>query len=96
MTWILSKSSRLDKKFMVKNTENNKVIHFGAKSYSDFTLHKDEKRKMNYIVRHGANEDFNDLNKASAWARWLLWNKATLIGSVRDMEKKFKIKIKIL
>ena len=93
--YVLQKSSRVDKKFMVK-TPQGKIIHFGANNYSDFTLHKDEKRKENYIKRHGApasREDWSDLNKASCWARYILWNKPTLTGSIRDMEKRFGIKI---
>lgn len=90
--YVLQKSSRVDKKFMVK-TPQGKIIHFGANNYSDFTLHKDEKRKENYIKRHSVNENFNDLNTASSWSRYILWNKPTLIGSIRDMEKRFGIKI---
>lgn len=94
MFYKLSKSYRPDKKFMVITPEN-KSIHFGAKAYSDFTILKDEKRKMNYISRHTPNEDWADLSKAGTWSRYILWNKPTLIGSVRDMEKQFKIKIKL-
>jgi len=35
----LSRSSRNEKKFMVKI--GDKVVHFGAKGYQDYTMHKD-------------------------------------------------------
>ena len=75
---------------------SGKILHFGADSFSDYTIHKDFKRKENYLARHGApasREDWSDLTKAGTWSRYLLWNKPTLVGSVRDMEKKFGIKI---
>lgn len=33
---------------------NGKVVRFGLRGYSDFTLHKDPQRMMRYIRRHGA------------------------------------------
>lgn len=29
-------------------------IHFGARGYEDYLIHKDEKRRENYRARHGA------------------------------------------
>lgn len=40
----LKTSSRKDKKYMLI-TPDNKKIHFGAKNMSDYTIHKDDKRK---------------------------------------------------
>ena len=71
-----------------------KKITFGAKGYSDYTIiHKDDHRKNNYIKRHQVNEDWEDLEKAGTWSRYILWNKPTLKASIRDMERKFNIKI---
>ena len=47
----ITKSNRKDKKYMAI-IDNKKTIHFGATSYEDFTTHKDEKRKQNYMTRH--------------------------------------------
>ena len=43
-------STRKGKKYMVKSPDN-KWIHSGALGYEDFTKHKDEKRKDNYLKR---------------------------------------------
>jgi hypothetical protein len=72
---------------------NQKKINFGAKGYSDYTIHKDPKRKDNYIKRHQVNEDWSDLEKAGTWSRYILWNKPTLNQSIKDMEQRFKVKI---
>jgi len=92
MSYKLSRSTRKDKKYMVVLPDNKK-IHFGAAGYSDFTINKDVDRKKNYILRHQINEDWGDLKKAGTWSRFILWNKETIKDSVKDMEKRFNIKI---
>ena len=43
-------STRKDKKFMVENPKG-KMVHFGAKGYDDYTKHKDDTRRQNYLSR---------------------------------------------
>ena len=43
------------------------MIYFGAASYSDLTIHKDEERKKRYIIRHekmriGQNQELTQLS----------------------------------
>ena len=57
-TYVLRKSSRASKKFMITTPEEKK-IHFGAKNYEDYTIHKNGARKHNYINRHSVNEDWS-------------------------------------
>ena len=98
--FYLEPSDKKTKKWMVSyiNPESGRVnsIQFGAKGMSDFTIHKDKKRKERYIKRHQANEDWNDPLTAGFWSRWLLWNKPTLKASINDMEKRFDIKIHLI
>lgn len=68
-----------------------RIVHFGAKGYEDFTTHKDEDRKDNYLARHKANEDWNDPMTAGALSRWILWNKPTLQASIADYKKRFNL-----
>ena len=51
------------------------------------------KRKANYISRHKKRENWRDMGSAGFWAKNLLWNKPTLKASIRDVEKKFKVRI---
>jgi len=90
----LSKSTRKDKKYMVEI--DNKKIHFGATGYSDFTLHKDPKRKKLYIMRHKKRENWeiSGIKTPGFWARWILWNLPSLEESIDNVERKFKIKIR--
>ena len=90
---ILQKSSNPKKKFDA--LVNDKKVSFGSSSYQDYTQHKDEQRKKNYIARHGSgNENWNDLTTAGAWSKGILWNKPTIRESIKSMENKFNIDIK--
>ena len=86
---ILQKSNKKDKKFDAI-IDGKKTISFGAKGYSDFTRHKDEERKRNYIARHKVNQNWNDYNTAGFWAKNILWNKSTIEESIKDTDRKFK------
>ena len=92
--YIVMNSDRRGKRYVaIPTTEGQgKIIHFGSDAHSNFTMHKDPKRKLSYLKRHG-NEDWTDLNKAGTWSRYLLWNLPTLQESARDMENHFGIKI---
>ncbi len=63
---------------------------FGAAGYSDFTIHKDEERKLRYINRHN-NENWtkSGINSAGFWSRWLLWNLPTITASYQDISSEF-------
>ena len=96
LEYTLSESDKKDKKYMVKflNEYSGRIntIHFGSFGMSDYTISNDEKRKSLYKIRH--SKDFvNDLNHAGAWSMNLLWNKKTILESIKDMEKRFRIKI---
>ena len=69
-----------------------KVVAFGAKGYSDFTKHKNTTRKARYIKRHsGMGEHWNKPDTPGALSRWILWNKPSLKGSLRDFKKRFSL-----
>jgi hypothetical protein len=99
----LEKSTKSDKKFMVTfikseksgSGKRNKTIHFGAKGYSDYTIHKDKERMKRYTDRHKGKEKWNKSGMYSAgfWAKHILWNKPSLRASINDTSRKFKIKI---
>ena len=96
---VITKSDR-DKKykavFSTKDKKKTKTLHFGAKGMSDFTKHKDPKRKERYLKRHKKNENWNNPLTAGALSRWILWNKPTLKASIEDFENRFKLKKKCL
>jgi hypothetical protein len=86
----LFESPRKCKKY-VATFDDGKKIHFGAKGYEDYTLHKDDERKMKYIKRHRKRENWLDPISPGTLSRYLLWNKKTLIESIKDYKKRFNV-----
>lgn len=70
-------------------TSTGRKVYFGASGYDDFTIHKNPERKQRYINRHQKNENWNNINTAGFWSRWLLWNKPTIQASYNDIKKRF-------
>lgn len=97
MEIILRKSNKPNKKFMA-TIDGKKTIHFGAKGMSDFTIHKDPKRKERYIARHKARENWtkSGIKTAGYWSKHILWNKPSLRESIKNIEKRDNIKIKYI
>ena len=90
---ILEKSKVSTKKFAA--IIGNKTVNFGAKGYSDYTLHKDEDRMHRYENRHKRRENWkkSGIKTAGFWSKWILWNKPSFNASIKDTEKRFNIKI---
>lgn len=100
-TYILKKSSNSSKKYMITTppdriTGRTKTIHFGAAGMSDYTKHKDYERMERYEIRHKKREDWKKtgIKTAGFWSKWILWNKPSLNGSIKDTERRFGIIIK--
>lgn len=74
------------------NDELIKKVDFGARGYSDYTIHKDHNRQLRYLVRHQKNEDWDNPYSAGALSRYILWNKPTLEASIKDYKKRFIFK----
>ena len=87
-------SEKSDKKMKAVFTYadgHQKTTHFGGKGYSDFTIHKDPKRKQRYLDRHEKNEDWGDPTSAGALSRWVLWNKKSKTASIEDYKRRFDL-----
>ena len=85
-------SHKLNKKYMAifMIDDNLKITHFGDDRYEDFTMHRDTKRKQRYINRH-QHENWDNPTSAGTLSRFLLWNKSTLIESIKDFKKRFNL-----
>ena len=92
--YYIKPSSRKDKKFMVVMGPNM-IHHFGQAGYEDYTTTDDKKRKDNYIARMSVNQDWskNGMHTSGFWAKHVLWAKPTIKGSIKELQKKFGIKI---
>ena len=72
----LEKSSKPDKKLVIKFSDPNLTIHFGSKNSSTYLDHHDKHKRSNYLKRHMVNEDWDNVNAGSLSA-WLLWGSTT-------------------
>ena len=44
-------SKRKDKKYAIYDPNTKKLVHFGKVNYEDYTKHKNEERRLNYLNR---------------------------------------------
>jgi hypothetical protein len=72
-------------------TRRQKKIKFGAFGMSDYTIHKDIKRKTLYETRHIVRENWNDPGTAGFWSKWILWNKPTVDASLKETIQRFNL-----
>lgn len=86
------KGKKLQAIFYDENKKKIETIPFGAEGMSDFTLHKDPKRKERYLDRHRTREDWTKPNNAGSLSRWILWNKTTRDSSIKDYLKRFELR----
>lgn len=92
-------SDQARKKFRIEitdsRTQTTRIVHFGAKGYSDYTIHRDRDRMERYTIRHRARENWtrSGIYTAGFWAKWLLWNKPSLTASIQDTARRFRFRI---
>lgn len=58
--------------FVTTPKGNVKAVHFGDSSMSDYTQHKNKKRRANFRARHNC-ADKKDKTKAGYWSCKHLW-----------------------
>ena len=96
MKVIIKKSTNSKKKYMAifydKNKKKVKTTHFGSYGMSDYTKHKDKKRKTRYLTRHRKRENWSNYMSAGALSRYLLWGETSFRESIKKYKNKFNLK----
>ena len=90
----LSESKRTHKRMQAKFMMDGKMrtIHFGDDRYINYTIHHDEKKRDRYKKRHIFTPTDGPMFPGF-WSLNILWNKRTINASVRDVERRFGMKI---
>jgi hypothetical protein len=72
-----------------------RTVHFGAKGYSDYTMHKDRQRMKRYVIRHRRRENWGLSGQYTPgfWSRWLLWSRPTLKGALAKTQRVLRRRI---
>ena len=110
MKVVLTQSPKPTKKYRIQFVNTGKTVDFGAKGYSDYTIHKDPARMRLYVQRHGGKvpknaanllkvkksnkENWSDPHTAGFWSRWLLWSFPNMTASKKHIRDAFGITIK--
>jgi len=93
----INKKKKLTAVFENKKTKKTKKVSFGSSPNKDYTIYSKgdkkeaEMKKKAYIARHQVRENFNNPITAGALSRWILWNKPTVVASIADFKKRFKL-----
>jgi len=104
--YILKKSNRKGKKYVMIMPDENMKHHFGATGYRDYTLMNDKNSKFyepdeaerkrvrkRYRDRHRGDSGLGSQHSPSELAWSLLWSKPSLAQSIKYFEKKFGVHI---
>jgi hypothetical protein len=88
MTIELRKSNNARHKFMARFPDGT-TVRFGAKGYSDYTMHKNKERMKRYVNRHQKRENWgrSGAKTAGFWSRWLLWSEPNLQRAIKKTER---------
>lgn len=64
---------------------------FGARGYSDYTIHRDKERRRRYRIRH-ARDPIDDPRTAGALSWHLLWGESvSLRANIRAFRARFQV-----
>ena len=91
--YVLKKSKRKGKRFVLAMPDEKHQHHFGSDIGITYVDGRTDSEKRAWIARHRQNKNYNNPHSGIYWARHLLWNKESLKQSIKDMEKKLNIKI---
>lgn len=86
------KSNNAAKKYDAVFDINGKTrtVSFGAKGYSDYTIHKDPERMKRYRSRH-QSDNLKDPLSPGALSWYVLWSSPTLEGGISNYRSAFKL-----
>lgn len=95
----VKRSPKPTKKLVATFDDDGKrrTVHFGAKSYGDFTLYWKQspklarEKRLQYIARHRVNEDWTDPCAPGTLSRFILWEKPTIEQAVRAYKKRYAL-----
>jgi len=104
--YILKKSNRKGKKFVMIMEDEGHSHNFGATGYRDYTLMNSpdskfyepdeaERKKVRaaYRARHRGDKGLGSRHSPAELAWSLLWSKPTLSESIKYYERKFGVKV---
>jgi hypothetical protein len=78
--------------FYDPQTKKQKSTGFGAKGYSDYTIHHDKQRRERYRIRHEKDLRTNDPTRAGFLSYYLLWGQSiSLQQNIKSYKQQFHL-----
>jgi len=94
-TYILKKSNRKAKRFVMIMPSLNHRHDFGSDVGKTFIDHGDEKKKAAWVARHKQDKGWDNPHSGIFFSKSLLWGESkSLKENIKALEKKLKVKIK--
>ena len=95
MRVVIKPSTNKNKKYTAIFYDGDKKVKtssFGDSRYSDYTQHKDKKRRDKYRSRHQGNLSKTDYTSPAHLSYYLLWgNSTSLKTNISNYKKKFNL-----
>jgi len=92
----ITKSNKAGKKMMAKfknkKTGREKITHFGAAGYKDWTIGATEQQRKNYRERHKKDLTTKDPTKAGYLSYYILWGDSkSKRENIASFKRKFRL-----
>lgn len=93
--YILKKSKRKNKRFVIIMPDKGHKHHFGSDIGKTFVDGRTQSERENWIKRHSVNKNWNNKHSGIYYSRYLLWSEPTLKEAIKKLEKLLDVKIKV-
>jgi len=95
MIYILKKSGRKGKRFLIDMPSMGHKHHFGSDVGKTYIDSRTDKERDAWIARHKKDKNWDSKHSGIYYSRYLLWGKhKTLDENIKELEKKDNITIK--
>lgn len=75
--------------FLIDDKE--RVVHFGARGYLDYTLGATDKQRNSYLARHDKEKN-QPANTPGALSYWVLWGESRSMNkNIQAFKKRYKL-----
>lgn len=69
---------------------DKKIVHFGAESYTDYTLGATDTQRKSYLARHASGKTAKP-DTPNALSYYILWNTRSRTKNIELFKKKFNL-----
>jgi hypothetical protein len=94
-TYILRKSDRKGKRFVIEMPDKGHRHHFGSDVGRTYIDGRTDEERDAWIARHRADKNWDNPHSGVYYSRYLLWTERSLKDAIKALERKDKVRIKL-